>query len=179
MSCFKTRMTAFALSATAVTQTGHCPGKSEFVVDRFQLSSCPVESFSLPRSVRDIRFEIRRGDSHPLSPNNSLCPKFKAFSLKTISSQPRNIALLHLRLTRGPACTLDVAYSLNLSRDDPAGEATLARTAAELIMQGSQTDITAAPVRRERFKTIEEVQAWCSQTSASTQRLCNQLLVSR
>lgn len=154
-----------------------CAGKTEYVIQHFELSSCPDTTFVLPKSVERDQYDLSSERSHLTSAPSPVCPGFTHYSLRENGVTPGYPGWgLDVRLNRRNVCSLDIAY-LDAPNSERSGQFTkAAEVAAELVMFPTSVSPTIPASRTERVRAYaDDMRKWCSRTARTATAPCEKL----
>ena len=153
------------VSSAFLTGISGCDDRMKVGLYKYELSSCPVENFVVPKTASYQKWELSEKEPRWKCPGSSyyLLANEKVRKRENIGSD--DALNLYIKLQRGPTCSLIVAVAYDKYDREPKQRfSNFADNAANAIFQGPITLKTQSP-EFEEIGTPEDFKKWCSGTT--------------
>ena len=151
-----TRLLSVALAVVTMGMSPYCY-RQEFVEYQFALSGIPAEAFLLPDSVREGRFFLSLSDSS----RSYRCEGFRAYDVLLHRSGSDDLGQngLYVKLDRSAPARLHVV--MYFDREHGRSPEDWAEKVAQLMLQGSSTEVKVPAVATADLGERETFRKWC------------------
>lgn len=162
---------ARVFAAALILQTHpHCLGaKTEFTYHRFELTSCPDTTFSLPRELISAPYVLSSRRSPGASASPAICSAFQPYWLRE-QGQDGRLFSTEVRVNRQPTCSLDIGWADTRPRGRARSEhseqvSSLVDTIARRLMRNSNLEPRVAAPSVHRFHSSADARRSCAQAA--------------